>query len=130
MDAEEATVRAFVLPHRRDRWISGLASAKRRGKITGRLAHCPDLDPRYAHHINAAAQATDAILADLVRRKAPTSCWVISENSDLDGREMALTDALERIVGEMSGSIVVCRPGKLAYYEGEEPGERYILERS
>ncbi len=42
---------------------------------------------------------------------------------------MLLTDALAAVVGRGFGTILVCIPGSLAYYEGEDPGERYILER-
>ena len=43
---------------------------------------------------------------------------------------MPLHDALNDVVGSSDGTFVSCIPGKLAYFEGEEPNERYILERS
>ena len=74
-------------------------------------------------------QDTSKILAQLLALGAQPTCHLISENTDLDGRDPTLTDALDEIVGSMHGTLVVCVPGKLAYYEGEEQGERYILHR-
>jgi hypothetical protein len=130
VDEEEATIRAFMRPDRRERWVSGLASPKRRRKTVAGLAHSPDLDPRFAHRVSPATQTADGILSALLTRKAPTSCRVISEDLDLDGTELPLDQAVTRIVGYTFGSLIICRPGRLAYYEGEEQGERYILERS
>ena len=38
-------------------------------------------------------------------------------------------EALEKIVGLRMGAFISCIPGVLAYFEGEETNERYILER-
>lgn len=58
---------------------------------------------------------------------APSLCNVISVDSELDGCEMDLSDALTKIVGRGQGTFVCCVPGELAYFEGEEHNERYIL---
>ena len=42
---------------------------------------------------------------------------------------MELRDALGKVVGHGAGSIIWCLDGRLAYYEGEEPGCRYALRR-
>lgn len=118
-----------MLPHRRERWVSLLASPTRRKKATDQLAHCRDLDPRYSEDIPPCEQADSKILAQLKKQGAPLTCHVVSENRHLDVRDLALADALDEVVGGMHGTLVICVPGKLAYYEGEEPGERYILHR-
>ncbi|HSH58489.1 MAG TPA: hypothetical protein VK988_02390 [Acidimicrobiales bacterium] len=129
MDVEEATVRAFMLRDRRDRWIASLSTARRRRKATDRLAHLRDLDPRYAHRLEPSGQQSSVILDELRRRGAPATCHVISENTSLDARDLPLEDILDEVVGSMHGTIVICVAGELAYYEGEDQGERYILER-
>ena len=43
--------------------------------------------------------------------------------------EKSLRAALEKTVGTGSGTIISCIAGKLAYFEGEEQNQRYILER-
>jgi hypothetical protein len=40
-----------------------------------------------------------------------------------------LRDAINQILGVGHGTLLSCVPGRLGYFEGEDPGERYILER-
>jgi hypothetical protein len=40
---------------------------------------------------------------------------------------MDLLAALELVIGSGLGTVISCIPGKLAYYEGELPGDRYVL---
>jgi hypothetical protein len=54
----------------------------------------------------------------------------MSASSDLDGQEVDLRAALEDVVGYNDGTFISCIPGRLAYFEGEGPNERYVLERS
>lgn len=126
---EESLIRAFLLPERRARLLALLASPKRRRKLTAGLAHFAALDPRFATRIDPARQSSAAILALLRERGAPPTCFLLSESADLDGREMPLADALNAVVGRGMGTLISCLPGRLGYYEGEEPGEGYVLAR-
>jgi hypothetical protein len=51
---------------------------------------------------------------------AGLTCWVISEELAIDGRELDLREALEHVQGGGMGTILSCVPGALAYYEGED----------
>lgn len=65
----------------------------------------------------------------LLRSKgAGETCWAISEDSAIDGRELELRIALEKIMGSGMGTILSCIPGKLALFEGED--ETLLLERA
>jgi hypothetical protein len=55
---------------------------------------------------------------------------LLAEDPALDGREFPLEEALNAVVGRGMGAFVSCLRGRLAYFEGEEPGERYLLERA
>jgi hypothetical protein len=48
MSHEEELIKAFILPQRRDRYLSFIKTSKRRDKYIDRLDHFCDLDPRYA----------------------------------------------------------------------------------
>ena len=65
----------------------------------------------------------------LQSRAAPELCYVVSENAGLDGRTLRLKDALGLIVGMSIGTLVSCIPGRRRYFEGEDRGERFVLER-
>jgi len=43
----------------------------------------------------------------------------MSDNPDIDNREMSLTDALSKTVAMDAGTLISCVPGKLAYFEME-----------
>ena len=50
----------------------------------------------------------------------------MSTKADLDGRELDLREVLVEIVGSGSGSFICCIAGRLAYFEGEEPGDGHV----
>ena len=130
MNYEAEFIKQFVKPERRRRYLSLLDTRTGRRKLTEALNHFKDLDPRYARLLPPNAQTVNQIEALLKRKGAPERCHVTSSNAHIDDREMPLSEALEQTVGYGSGTILSCIPGKLAYFEGEEQNERYILERS
>lgn len=103
--------------------------ARRRKLIAELLAGVDSFDPRCVRPVPSGLQGTGDIELLLRSRGAPSTCHVMSENGALDGRKLPLAEALAEIVGWGASSLLSCRPGRLAYFEGEEPGERYLLER-
>jgi hypothetical protein len=53
----------------------------------------------------------------------------MADDENIDGTEMNLTDALSQVVGMDAGALISCIPGKLAYFEMEGLGKRYLLIR-
>jgi hypothetical protein len=51
----------------------------------------------------------------------------MSEDAEIDGRELDLRAALEHVNGREIGTILSCVPGKLAYFESED--DRLLLAR-
>lgn len=113
----------------RDRCVELLGTRKGRAKLRQNLDHFGDLDIQWCAKVPAGHQTPAGIAALLRTMGDPRTCYVLSSNSDLDGREMQLGDALEAIVGQGSGSFVCCVPGQRAYFEGESPGERYLCRK-
>lgn len=125
---EAALIRAFILPSRRDRFLKLLSSPKSRGKLLSQLPHLYDLEPRFAPRLPPSDQTVDRIYRLLRGKGAPETCYVMGLGG-LDGREVYLREALEEIVHVSFGNFISCIPGTLGYFGGEDPGERYILER-
>jgi hypothetical protein len=121
--------RNFIVPEKRARYLSLLESKSGRKKILNGFNHCHDLDPRFARQISSSHNSAASIEVLLRQKCAPDNCYVMSDNPDIDGREMQLTDALSKTVGMDAGTLVSCIPGKLAYFEMEGFDGRYILER-
>jgi hypothetical protein len=130
MNHEAEFIRRFVIPQKRRRHLSLLESHKGRKKLLEALDHFDELDPQYARLVPADAQTVSHIEVLLKRKGALERCHVTSSNAGIDDREMPLRQALQETVGCGCGTIISCIPGKLAYFEGEEQNQRYILERS
>ncbi len=131
MEEELEFARAFIRREKRERYLSFLASPRRRAWVIGRLAHTlpNDLDLRYASRLPRDRRDEFAI-EDLLRaRGAPDTCHMLSENRDLDGRRVELAEAIWGVLVRRSASVLVSIPDRLALYVGENPFEEYLLER-
>ena len=127
MKHEELLFKTFIHPNRQERFLALLAKPNHRAKLTGLLAHRVELDSRYATRLPSDRQKVGDIEQLLRSAGAPSTCYLVSEDSQLDQQELPLSEALHAVVGRGIGSFVSCVPGKLAYFEGEDAGERYIL---
>ena len=126
---EEQFARSFIVPEKRSRYLTLLVSKTGRSKLLNGFNHCHDLDLRFAMPIPSNQQSADSIESVLRRKGAPDTCYVMSDNRDIDAREMSLSDALLETVGMDAGTLISCVPGKLAYFELEGFDGRYILQR-
>jgi hypothetical protein len=128
-DDEVQLVHAFFREGRRERALHLLSTPRGRRKLLLGLAHTRDLAPSVLRPIESSAQTPEAINKLLVALGAPSHCYLVSEAAELDQCELPLREALLRVVGCGFGTIVSCLTGRLAYYESEEPGERFVLLR-
>jgi hypothetical protein len=126
---ETALVDAFILPSKRERIRELLSKPKRRRSVLESLYHQAPLDPDCMRRIPPAEQSRARIEALLRAIGAPNLCYVISTDAGLDGMSLPLHAALEQVVGRGEGTILCCIPGRLGYFEAEDAGERYVLER-
>lgn len=127
MDHEEALIKAFILPTKRERYIESLKKPKKRARFCAELAHFKALDPRYVVSILPSEQNPSSLVKILTAKGAGPKCWVISEDSDMDGRELVLEAVLKETVGRGMGTLISCVPGRLGYFEDEDG--RCILQR-
>jgi hypothetical protein len=127
---EQEFIRAFIQKDKQERSAFLLSHPDRRRKLTTGLAHLKWLDERFARRIPPTEAHTAGELVALLRRKgAGSTVWVISEDSSIDGQEMPLADAIERVWGQCKGTILSCVPGKLCFFRGEEMRSERLLER-
>jgi hypothetical protein len=130
-DHEQGAIRAFVLRDKQVRFLDFLANPKNRKKFTESLAHFRWFDQRFATRIvwkvdpklklwEGHLQGIENIYRLLKSKGVGLTCWVISEDSEIDGREMNPRVALEHVSGREIGTILSCVPGKLAYFESED----------
>jgi len=130
IEQEAATIQAFVVRSKQERFLTFLSNPKNRRKFTRELPHFGWFDPRFASavpwKVDPALPLRErhthgiAAISRLLRsRGAGQTCWAISEDPNLDARELDLDCALAEVVGRGMGTILSCIPGRLAFFEGE-----------
>jgi len=124
---ENSFINAFLVAEQQQRFCALLKSKKGRKKIRDSLSHSIKFKPQTIRQIPTDKQAADDILKLLIKNQSPTTCYLISEHTSFDEKEMDLNKALRVIVGSGIATIISCIPGKLAYYEGEGFSNRFIL---
>jgi hypothetical protein len=110
MNHEDAVVRAFIIPVRQERYLEFLKSPKNRKKFINALAHFKHLDSKFATSIAGNQSNPSALVKLLLGKGAGIKCWVISENGELDGKEIDLQTALKETVGRQMGTFISCIP--------------------
>ena len=121
----EAGLALFLEPSSRGRFRHALTSAGARSKFTARLAHFAHLDQRFATKVIDKS----LVAAKLHKLGAPRVCYVMSEDSEIDGRFIPVEDAIRLTVEADAGSLISCLPGLLGSFVGEEPNAAWILRR-
>ncbi|KAA3609494.1 MAG: hypothetical protein DWQ01_09175 [Planctomycetota bacterium] len=124
---EDVFVREFVHHSKKRRVQEALRNKKGREKFRAKLFHFSDFDKRWMQMIEPAKQNSKDVLELLKMNGAGSSCHLISAWTNLDGACWDLKQTLNTIIGYYPGTIVICSPSNLAYFEGEMKCDRYIL---
>ena len=88
MNHEEAAVKAFIRSNRQERYLKFLSNPKQRHRFTSELAQFKALDPKCLVAIPPNQENPSRVAELLATTGAGSRCWVISENSELDSREL------------------------------------------
>ena len=126
---EIAFVSSFIIPERRERYLSLLGNPKRRGKVLNRLNHSQDVDLSLARQMPPGCIG-ESLAVLLEQMGAGETCYVIADASDMDGQTLPLREALWRASVHGFGVVVSCLPGRLCFYKPESPTTGFILEKT
>ena len=127
---EAAFVRAFIVKDKQDRYLQILGSPKRRREILDRFNHNLDFDPKYVALVPKELRTADKLTHLLRARGAGEICHVIADSLDADGQDLPLHDALAEVIAHDFGSVLCCRPGRLAFHKAEAIDQAwYVFER-
>ena len=121
-------VSSFIIPERRERYLSLLCNPKRRGKVLNRLNHSHDVDLSRAQQVRPGCVA-ESLAVLLEKMGAGETCYLIADASDMDGQTMDLGEACWRASVHGFGVVLSCVPGRLCFYKPESPTTSFILER-
>lgn len=108
-DHERGFLAFLAEPNRRRMETLLQLGEKRRGDART-LLRSAQLDPRYSKHLKGSDAFPGPVEVILHKRGASATCYVFATDRDLDGREMALADALEAIIGMGEAAFVSCIP--------------------
>jgi hypothetical protein len=129
---EEGFVKAFIAPHKRERYLQLLGNANRRSKLLGRLSRSWDIDGSRAEGIPADQRTPPNVVRLLRQKGAGAVCHVMADASELDGKEAPLGQAVSALLMSPHGAVLSIVPGHLALYTMGDSlfGCTYILERA
>ena len=126
-DLHERGISAFIVETWRARCREQLANQKKRPAFLASLPHFAHWTEASVVHIAPNKQFPPTVVEQLRTLGASNSCWVISSEPSLDRKQMGLDIAVRDVLGLANGTIISCVPGRLAYFEGEGLGNRFIL---
>jgi hypothetical protein len=128
MHHELLLISSFVYKERQDRYKNLIATSKGRKKFRTYIAHFKDLDSKNYTLINN-CQSYLQLYHLLKSNGAPDTCYLISEHSDYDMKNLHLLQATENLFNSGISYFISCIPGKLIYYEGEELHQKILLSK-
>ena len=133
-EQEILLVKSFFVKRVQERVLHELFSPKKRDQALYRLDHLYKnmLKNEYLIEITPPNSWHEDIYDLLKQHGAPDTCYCLSENEWINGKELPLKEALEHAVGFGFSSIISCIPGELAYFEAEQSfgaPPRYLLKK-
>ncbi len=88
-----------------------------------------ELDDRYCMPVpHGSKQQEITFVRQALAKYKLTTCYVLSSYEPFNGQVMPIEEALEKIVGSSSTTIISFLPG-VAYFEGHSVGDRYLCIR-
>lgn len=126
---EKSIISAFYEYERKDVLLTLANSPESREEFVDAMLITKDLIDRCLKRIPPGDNLAEKIQQLLTGLGAPPRCYVVSENEELDGKEVSLIEALKETVESGDAAILSCIPGKLAYFEGCTIDERYLVKK-
>lgn len=126
IELEKKVIERFIVKNKQNRYLAFINKSKTRKKFTDELAHFSS----QLHEFDEIQKDEFEVINSKTRfLKKPIDCYIISENSDIDGKRMGIENAITETIGFGSGTLLVFGDAELVYYEGEGPSDRWISKK-
>ena len=125
INIESKVIENYIVKSKRGRYLNFIKKPKTRKKFTDELAH---FSSQLDNFEEIKTNEWEVINEKLKRIKSTQDCYVISENSKIDGKRMKINNALTETIGMGMGTLIVFGNADLVFYEGEGPSDRWIKE--
>src|SRR5690348_11442073 len=127
-DLEIKVIKRFVDKAKQDRYIQFVSSPKKRHKFVSDLSHFNFFKWDLFEAVKDNEEQT--ILHALQKNGvADKTCYVISENTDIDTKTLGTKDAISKTVGYGMGTILVFGDAEMIYFESETTNTRFISKK-
>jgi hypothetical protein len=122
---ENKVVNKFFIKEKRERIKAFLGNPKRRRDFTFSLAHCQDLRFEKFNKVTGRNEAMQ-ISKYVSKLEKINTCYIISENENIDGKVLKITEALNETIGRGDGTLLVFGDAEILFFEGESAKDRWI----
>ena len=127
-DLEIKVIKKFVDKAKQDRYIQFVSSAKNRHKFINVLSHFNFFQWDLFEAVKGNEQ--QVILQTLQKNGvADKTCYLISENADIDTKTLDTKEAISETVGYGMGTILVFGNADMIYFESETMNTRFISKK-
>ncbi|QIL78172.1 MULTISPECIES: hypothetical protein [Hymenobacter] len=122
---------SFLNKHSKKQWLDQVNRAKPSDNLLRGMDALPrEFDERYCVKLAKGSKQQDiAFVNQALARYKLTTCYVLSAYAPLHEQTMTISEALDTIVGDSSTTLISFIAGKVAYFEGHSPGDRYLCIR-
>lgn len=127
-DLEIRVIKRFVHKAKQDRYIHFVSLPKNRDKFISDLPHFNFF--RWELFDTVKGNEEQAILQALRKNGvADKTCYIISENTDIDTQTLDTKEAISQTVGYGMGTILVFGDADMIYFESETMNTRFISKK-
>ena len=127
-DLEIKVIKKFVDKAKQDRYIQLVSSPNNRHKFVSDLSHFNFF--KWDLFESVKGNEEQAIFQALQKNGvADKTCYVISENTDIDTRILDTKEAIGETVGYGMGTILVFGNADIIYFESETMNTRFISKK-
>jgi hypothetical protein len=117
---------SFLLKRHKKTWLDSVMKGKKGNPLRGMDALYRELDDRYCTLLPKGNQQQEiAFVQQALAKYKLTTCYVLSAHEPFNEQAMPIAEALQKIVGTSSTTIISFLPG-VAYFEGHSVEDRYM----
>lgn len=126
-DLELELIDLFVRKSKRERLKMFAAKPKTRDKLIREFNSPGIFNPKLMTEITGAGRTTENLLNSYRKNGMGEVVYVISENYEWDGQEMATKDIIQQSMAMCTDVFGYCAKSKTAFYEWHHSGASYFL---
>lgn len=128
IDLEKKVITKYFDKSKQERYLQFISTPKNRHKFISDLAHSNSFKWDLLEKVEGPELKT--ILTTLQKNNVSTkTCYIISEDPELDGTTKDVTEAISETIGFGNGTIIVFGDAELIFYESESFNTRYISKK-